>query len=55
VWNFSAHIQKRIKISDKFLLVVVNHITSTLITTRKMRKKEKLAYIEEINNEKNNK
>ena len=39
------------KVGDKYLLVPVNKYTNTLIIVRPMRKKEKQAYIEEINDE----
>ena len=83
MWNFSAHILKRIKergiskseilsivnnevdilvvpsgkdknidlyfakINNKYLMVVVNRKTKNLVTTRKMRKNEKIAFNKE--------
>ena len=39
------------KINNKYILVVVNKDTYNLITTRRMRKKEKAAFDQEIENE----
>jgi len=83
MWNFSAHILKRLgerdiskseilsivnnevdilvvpsgkdknidlyfaKINNKYLMVVVNRKTKNLVTTRKMRKNEKIAFNKE--------
>ena len=39
------------KIDLKYLLIVVDKNTHTIITVRPMRKKEKMVFIEEIENE----
>jgi len=38
-------------INEKFILVVANRITKVLVTTRKMRKNEIIAFKKEISNE----
>jgi len=39
-------------VNSKYLLVVANRVEKTLVTVRKMRDKEKKAYIEEVSHEK---